>query len=223
MAESEAKQSLKTRAYAEIKARILDCTYAPGEFLNEQQLCTALGDISRTPVRDALSRLEQEGLVTILPKKGTVVSSVTVADVSHIYEVRMLIEPYALRQYGAAIPHAQLEHFAAVMQDLPRAQRDISYFNTQDDAFHAMIVNALPNHYLQATYYNISDLNMRFRVLSGRRGLSRVEATYAEHRAVLDACFAGDWGSASSLLVHHLELGRAAAFEGLAAQDGIQL
>ena len=68
------KTSLKLQAYQYLKSRILSCEYAPRQFLNEQKLCAEMGNISRTPMRDALGRLEQEGLITILPKKGLMVS-----------------------------------------------------------------------------------------------------------------------------------------------------
>ena len=66
--DSQSKPSLKLQAYQYLKTKILNCEYRPNEFLNEQKLCAEMGNISRTPMRDALGRLEQEGLITILPK-----------------------------------------------------------------------------------------------------------------------------------------------------------
>ena len=63
--EAQAKLSLKLQAYQYLKTKILNCEYRPNEFLNEQKLCAEMGNISRTPMRDALGRLEQEGLITI--------------------------------------------------------------------------------------------------------------------------------------------------------------
>ena len=68
--EAQAKLSLKLQAYQYLKTKILNCEYRPNEFLNEQKLCAEMGNISRTPMRDALGRLEQEGLITILPKSA---------------------------------------------------------------------------------------------------------------------------------------------------------
>ena len=79
--ESQTKTSLKLQAYQYLKTKILNCEYRPNEFLNEQKLCAEMGNISRTPMRDALGRLEQEGLITILPKKGLMVSGITEEDV----------------------------------------------------------------------------------------------------------------------------------------------
>ena len=98
--EAQAKLSLKLQAYQYLKTKILNCEYRPNEFLNEQKLCAEMGNISRTPMRDALGRLEQEGLITILPKKGLMVSGITEEDVHSMFEMRLLVEPYALRTYG---------------------------------------------------------------------------------------------------------------------------
>ena len=98
--DSQSKTSLKLQAYQYLKTKILNCEYRPNEFLNEQKLCAEMGNISRTPMRDALGRLEQEGLITILPKKGLMVSGITEEDVHSMFEMRLLVEPYALRTYG---------------------------------------------------------------------------------------------------------------------------
>ena len=127
------KTSLKLQAYQYLKSRILSCEYAPRQFLNEQKLCAEMGNISRTPMRDALGRLEQEGLITILPKKGLMVSAITDEDVHSIYEVRLLVEPYALRVYGAQIPREGLERFVGLMQH----PETIPDFYAADDAFHS--------------------------------------------------------------------------------------
>jgi len=64
--ESQAKLSLKLQAYQYLKTKILNCEYRPNEFLNEQKLCAEMGNISRTPMRDALGRLEQEGEMELI-------------------------------------------------------------------------------------------------------------------------------------------------------------
>ena len=63
--DAQAKLSLKLQAYQYLKTKILNCEYRPNEFLNEQKLCAEMGNISRTPMRDALGRLEQEGLTLV--------------------------------------------------------------------------------------------------------------------------------------------------------------
>ena len=104
------KTNLKTLAYNKIRQKIVTCEYAPGTFLNEEILTEALG-LSRTPIRDALSRLEQEGLIEIRPKRGITVKSLTVSDINMIFEVRNLYEPYILKNYGSLLPVERLHGF----------------------------------------------------------------------------------------------------------------
>ena len=98
--DSQSKLSLKLQAYQYLKTKILNCEYRPNEFLNEQKLCAEMGNISRTPMRDALGRLEQEGLITILPKKGLMVSGITEEDVHSMFEMSAggALRPAHLRQ-----------------------------------------------------------------------------------------------------------------------------
>ena len=146
--EAQAKLSLKLQAYQYLKTKILNCEYRPNEFLNEQKLCAEMGNISRTPMRDALGRLEQEGLITILPKKGLMVSGITEEDVHSMFEMRLLVEPYALRTYGADIPREELERFVQMMHE-PDVIDD---FCKSDDDFHELLMSTLPNKYLRSAY-----------------------------------------------------------------------
>ena len=75
--DSQSKPSLKLQAYQYLKTKILNCEYRPNEFLNEQKLCAEMGNISRTPMRDALGRLEQEGLIYPVRGKGNFVAETT--------------------------------------------------------------------------------------------------------------------------------------------------
>ena len=153
--ESQTKTSLKLQAYQYLKTKILNCEYRPNEFLNEQKLCAEMGNISRTPMRDALGRLEQEGLITILPKKGLMVSGITEEDVHSMFEMRLLVEPYALRTYGSGIPREQLETFAELMHH----PDSITDFCESDDEFHELLMSTLPNKYLRSAYDRITGLN----------------------------------------------------------------
>ena len=146
--EPQTKLSLKLQAYQYLKTKILNCEYRPNEFLNEQKLCAEMGNISRTPMRDALGRLEQEGLITILPKKGLMVSGITEEDVHSMFEMRLLVEPYALRTYGADIPKEQLSAFVELMHNPDR----IDDFCKSDDDFHELLMSTLPNKYLRSAH-----------------------------------------------------------------------
>lgn len=198
------KPSLKLQAYQYLKAKILNCEYRPNEFLNEQKLCAEMGNISRTPMRDALGRLEQEGLITILPKKGLMVSGITEEDVHSMFEMRLVIEPYALRMYGAAIPCEKLEEFELLMHEPER----IDDFCKADDDFHELLMSTLPNKYMRAAYDRITGLNTRFRIMTGKVSMINQDQTCTEHLKILDAALADDWDAAAAALQEHLELAR---------------
>ena len=180
--EAQAKLSLRLQAYQYLKTKILNCEYRPNEFLNEQKLCAEMGNISRTPMRDALGRLEQEGLITILPKKGLMVSGITEEDVHSMFEMRLLVEPYALRTYGADIPREELEHFVQMMHE-PDVIDD---FCKSDDDFHELLMSTLPNKYLRSAYDRITGLNTRFRIMTGKVSMINREQTCEEHLEILE-------------------------------------
>lgn len=206
-----AKPTRKQTAYDYIKEKILSCEYEPGSFMNEQLICDEM-ELSRTPVRDALSRLEQEGLVSIMPKKGFLVSELKLNDINHIYEVRLLVEPYVLRRYGAKLDQDQLRQFRDVISGTERDEHSFDSFYDLDDDFHGFIMGALSNRYLVETYENITNLNRRLRVLSGSRVENRIADTNREHCAIIDACLQKDWEGAANAMIKHLEAGRVAAF-----------
>lgn len=74
------RSSLHERVFARMRRRILDGTYEPGTVIQESRLAAELG-VSRTPVREAFRKLEQEGLVTVIPNKGAVVAGITEKDI----------------------------------------------------------------------------------------------------------------------------------------------
>ncbi len=217
MEQSTKNQPRKQYAYDFIKKRILSCEYAPGLHLNEQQLCEAMGGISRTPVRDAVSRLEQEGLLDILPKKGILVSELRFGDINRIFEVRMLLEPYVLRRYGNNLDTDQLRYFAQIMSDHTKIPFDSFY--DLDDQFHNFVMSAMHNQYLIDAYQNISNLNQRLRMLSGTLVENRLADTFTEHRAIIRACQQQNWELAAEAMTQHLEASRISTFQMIAKNE----
>ena len=204
------KKSLKQQAYDEIKRKIVTCEYAPNTLLNEELLREEL-HVSRTPIRDALSRLEQKGL-TILPKKGIMVSSLSINDINMVFEVRMMYEPYALLHYGSRIPYSVLTHSYELLSDLDAMSEDWAFFQA-DDAFHAAVVQAIGNRFLLQTYEWIQDQNLRFRVMTGQTSAPRLEDTSKEHTRILEACLKKDWSEAASAMKDHLINSKNATFD----------
>ena len=208
------KLNLKTLAYNTIRSKIVTCQYAPGTFLNEEQLTTELS-LRRTPVRDALGRLEQEGLLEIRPKCGILVRPLTLNDIDMIFEVRMMYEPYVLTHYGANLSVSALNEFYDIFKKWdPNKEiyRDKDSFYDLDYRFHALIMSACPNEFINRSYDTIQTQNERFRYMTGNVSNFRLEATFKEHMAIVEPCLKGDWEKAKEQLIYHLEQSKASSF-----------
>ncbi len=209
------KTNLKTLAYTAIRHKIITCEYAPGTFLNEERLTEELR-LSRTPVRDALSRLEQEELIEIRPKRGIMVTPLSVNDINMIFEMRTLYEPYILLHYGALLPEKRLielnDIFLHTKPDSEYFQNN-DYFYELDSEFHLMVVNACPNTYIRHSYNLIWAQNQRFRNLTGNVSTSRLTATFQEHLDITGPCLRKNWKEAADKMAYHLEQSKKSSFD----------
>lgn len=205
------KTTLQQTAYELIKTRIINCEYKPGEFLNTLDLQDDFG-FSRTPIREALGRLEQENLVKFYHKKGFVVSDVSLGTISTIYETRLLIEPYIVLSYGHLVNKGELER----MRDLFRvgvglADNDAALYMGYDDEFHALLRAVCPNIYLVQTLSNIDAQAQRVRIISGYYG-SKLQKLCQEHLDIAETILAGEVSKAGRLMSSHLIRARKNAF-----------
>src|SRR3954452_13514203 len=126
-----------TRVYQHLKRNILEQVHPGGTLLTEAEIADAVG-VSRTPVREALLRLESEGLLALYPKRGALVLPVSAREVDEVVEARILIEGHAA---AAVWPHraalaASLGPLITTMRDAP----DVTTFMEADRAFHAAVV-----------------------------------------------------------------------------------
>lgn len=209
------KVNLKTLAYNSIKRKIITCEYAPGTFLSEEILTDEL-NISRTPIRDALGRLEQEGLLEIKPKKGIVVTSLSMKDINMIFEIRRMYEPYILEHYGTSLSDEKLTEYYKIFSHSNAENekfKDNDYYYELDSAFHLMIIDTCPNFYLKQNYKLIQTQSERFRFMTGNISNNRLEDTFKEHTEILTACLQKDWKTASEKMLYHLEESKKATFK----------
>ena len=211
--EKKAGQSLKQIVYEDLKHRIITCEILPGAQLTEEALCERL-KASRTPVRDAVSRLEQDQLVTIHPKKGIFVNTVSLANVSELFEARLRIEPYAVKFYGNRIGDDVYADYINYFS-LPHGKETEQYF--KDDAFHQMFVDATQNRYLMMFYNTVKDQVMRYRVLSALE--ARLTSTNQEHREVVCQCMRGSWDRAAEAMRAHIENSKIAILDYVMKQN----
>ena len=212
------KESLKQQAYNIIKNKIITCEYPSNFLLNEEKLKEEIG-ASRTPIRDALSRLEQENLVHILPKKGIMVASLSIREINSIYEARMLVEPYVIEHYAGNIDRKRFLYYEKVFK---KKEKDIHegvdiYDDVYDidDKLHIEFINATENEYFKALYERIYYQNRRLRILSGVKSRDRIAATQREHLKIIEACLEEKWSDAAEAMKEHLVCSKRASFEAM--------
>ncbi|MFC7397988.1 GntR family transcriptional regulator [Chelatococcus sp. GCM10030263] len=193
-------------AYRRVKQRILDNVYAPGTQVLEQVLADDLG-ISRTPVREALVRLAQEGLVAVVPRHGMRVLPLSPDDMREIYEVLTSLEPTAIALLAARHPSAAesaplVEACAAMEAAL--ARDDLDGWAKADERFHLGLVELCGNRRLAAMVMTVWDQSHRARMFTLKLRPKPIKST-REHRAALQAILDGDADRARELYRRHRE------------------
>ena len=213
-----AKQSLKQQSYDLIKSNIINCVYPPGTIITEDILCQEL-EVSRTPIREALSRLEAERLVTILPKRGIEVTNISLQELNMIYETRCLLEPYAILHHGCKVPQQQyLAFYSAFESFLSKPDTEYS-FSDMDAKFHRLFINATENSYLINAYSAVESQISRTRILSGRTSQERIKDTVGEHLLIVKNALANNWDAAADAMQQHLQESKNSYFEYMMKQD----
>jgi DNA-binding GntR family transcriptional regulator len=208
---SERPPSAARRAYAHVKARLLDGTYRDGALLSEGAIAAEL-EVSRTPVREAFLQLEGEGLLELYPKRGALVVPVTVAEVADVFDARMALERHCLVRLGGDAPAALAEELADVLERQRErlAAGDHAGFAAADRELHRAWVAATGNRVLLGLYDQLRDRQQRITArMLARDGSSRSRELLAEHEQIVTALVAGDGEEAAAALERHLSAARA--------------
>ncbi|MEU5050662.1 GntR family transcriptional regulator [Streptomyces sp. NPDC021096] len=192
------------RVYAHVKDAVLHRRYEGGTLLTEGDLAEAVG-VSRTPVREALLRLEAEGLLKLYPKKGALVLAVSAQEIADVVETRLLVEKYAA---GKAVPAAPalLARLAELVDDMRRqaAAGDLAAVSLSDRAFHAEIVRSAGNQILSGLYEQLRDRQLRMGVAVMHAHPDRIAKNIAEHTEILEALRSGDAAAATEVVDRHV-------------------
>jgi DNA-binding GntR family transcriptional regulator len=205
--------SAARRAYDFAKWAILNAVYSAGDVVTEGGLAHELG-ISRTPVREALLRLEVEGLVRLHPKRGAVVSEFSMHEVEDVLEARVLVENHTAAKSFASretlLPRVEKAH-----QDMKRrrAEHDTAAFTEADRVFHELIVDAADNSVLSAIYRMLRERQTLFTSAIVRGRTDRMDAAIAEHERILEALRGDDEKAFLRVVNEHLQWSIALARE----------
>jgi DNA-binding GntR family transcriptional regulator len=200
--------TLRARVHQHLREAILSARIPPGTVLQEVPLAASLG-VSRGPLREALGDLAAEGLVTITPRRGAVVSTLTKRDFLEAYQVREALETMAVR---LAVPTMTGERFAVLERAQERmveaaAAGDFQGFFDGNVAFHEAWVEASGNAKLLDIYRRLMAQLVVYRRPSAflRGGLDQ---SIREHEGIIEAAHAGDPELATTLMLQHIEVPR---------------
>ncbi|MFC8239686.1 GntR family transcriptional regulator [Streptomyces chartreusis] len=193
------------RVYTHVKQGVLDRRYEGGTLLTEGELAEAVG-VSRTPVREALLRLEVEGLIKLYPKKGALVLPVSAQEIKDVVETRILVEEHAARKAVPAPPRLieRLEELLARQKE-QAAAGDLAAAAVTDRCFHAEIVRSGGNEILSRLYDQLRDRQLRMGVAVMYSHPDRIAKTLVEHEEILQALRSGDTEAAVGLVHRHID------------------
>ncbi|PVG83306.1 GntR family transcriptional regulator [Nocardioides gansuensis] len=213
--EPRATRSGTDEAYDYLKRRILLCDLSPGEELREAALAESAG-FGRTPVREALRRLVQEGFVEVRPRQGYRVSPITLASVHDVFELRLLLEPAAVEFATRRAPREAI----TALHDLAHAhyvhgdQESYERFLVDNRNLHVRIAESTGNQRLAHMLGNLLEEMQRLFFLSLDARDSSIEQMH-EHHELYDAMLAGDVEKARRIVVDQIEQSRQRVIDAL--------
>lgn len=187
-----------------LRARIVDGDWALGEKISESSVARQL-EVSKTPVREALVLLRQEGLVDIRPQSGTRVFTLAAGELNHICELRQALETTAVRlAFERALPTLGNE-LAGIVESMTaaREQNDTRRYLRLDDAFHAALIRQSGNPYLVTSYDLVAGKIAALRTHLGTDP-HHLQKSYDEHCRLATLVAEGDLEKTLGLLTSHI-------------------
>ena len=195
--------SIADSVFDRIEADILNGNLKQGELLTELKLCEMLS-VSRTPVREALNRLRQEGLIEE-SGKGAVVMGITERDINDIYEIRLRVEGLATAMCAEVVTDAQLKQLeeTVALQEFYTGRGEVDSIRNLDSEFHRLIYSYCGSRVLSDLLSDLHRKVQRFRRASVKNP-DRARAAVKEHAEILDALKNHDRDRAERLAVAHI-------------------
>lgn len=195
---SESNTTASDRVYKSLRDAILDRSHTPGAILRRTELAQTFGT-SQTPVREALLRLEREGLVLVKPQSGTVVSPIRVVDLHQAHFLRQAVEVDVVRRLATRPNRRDL----SALKDCVSGEPELAAFGKTDDAFHAALFEAVGMERLRQRIAPLLLPLERCRALT-EPDAAKVQSSVAEHRDILSRIEVADAKGAGLAMKSHL-------------------
>jgi DNA-binding GntR family transcriptional regulator len=210
--------TLRSLVEERLRSAITDGLFKPGQRLIERELCEMTG-VGRTSIREALRRLEADGLVTTVPHRGPVVSTISVAEAEQLYELRKLLEGFAGRECAKNTNPTTVARLRAPVEQMRLAAErdDRRAFLAAKTDFYAALLDGCRNVFVQRTLDVLLNRVTLLRMTS-MTNAGRIRHSVAEIEVILQAIEAGDPPAAEQACVAHVANAAAAALEILRKQ-----
>ena len=207
---------LREVAYERLKDAIQHADLTPGQPLSETQLSKLLG-ISRTPVREAIQQLSQEGLLRVIPGRAVTVASRSVQDVLNAVHLRALLEPELARLVAMSINSNQEELLEQALRDMENAIRDddSAAWSKANTRYHQILSDACPNALLGDLVLQMSSRVHHLANIDSQTNPSRLAACTGEHKRIVEAIIARDAQGAEQAMRDHIHELRESLFNRL--------
>jgi DNA-binding GntR family transcriptional regulator len=199
--------SLADNAYVRLREEIISTKLPPGALLREDELRERFG-VGRTPIREAMQLLRHTGFVTILPRRGTLVSEINLTDLASIYEVRVHLESWAARLAAERADEDDLHEAEGLIDELRAANRhDHDALLALDRRVHRFAYRCARNEHLAGTLEYYQNLSLRILYLAIKRYPALtpcLEDVVEDQQALLQAICRGDGASAEEVAREHV-------------------
>ncbi|WP_157017150.1 GntR family transcriptional regulator [Mesorhizobium xinjiangense] len=208
--------SRSEQAYMQIKGAVEAGALAPGSRVRENELAERFG-ISRTPVRDALRRLEAEGLIAHVPHQGAIIAQLDHQAVIELYDMREVLEGTAARYAARHASEAEIQELAELVAAEEGLEEDAAALARLNRVFHGVLYRAGHNRYLLKTLLALRDSM----ILLGGTTLAlsnRPQSARKEHEAIIAAIAARDADAADQAARHHIRNAQRARLKFLRAE-----
>jgi DNA-binding GntR family transcriptional regulator len=190
--------------YSAVKGRILSYDLRPSQRISETQVAKELG-VSRTPAREALRRLEQEGWLVLVPRQGYYVRAYSLREVDEVYDLRIAVERHTARTAAEHAPHASLSHLRQEWEALESTREAMSPLDwlDADEEFHSRVAAVTGNRRLMAILQRINERIRIIRRIDYTRP-ERATLTRAEHLDIVDLIQARSAAVAADHMEQHI-------------------
>lgn len=198
-----------------LRQAIRDGVFKPGERLMEVPLTEELG-VSRTPVREAIRKLELEGFVVMIPHRGTYVADISLKDVTQVFEIRSALEELAAQLAAERITPDEIEFLERMLVEIGTfmEEKNMDKVVEADINFHEVLYKASRNERLVEIIHNLREQTLRFRTMSMNQP-GRLVKTWEEHRLLVEAIADRNPAQAREIARIHMEHSEQALLKGM--------